>query len=243
MSDHPDWTDSSVIASQSQEIFATAVPAALPFIESSIDVSLFASVDITVTTSGAVGDNPSLVALTWFIAGRAIYNDEFTMWNSQSSDGPSGLTFSSPCRGDSLTIEMQGPVGATTVVMSVVGSSRAVSSPILNGYPGVSPGIMYGVTGLTIPVNTIHKVRLGPTIGKMDILYLATTQTVAAFTTGWFNNKSGAFQKVTYNQGNVTTTQALFTTNVAMVNAAIELDIQNGNAGVANVNVSVFGHS
>lgn len=240
MSDHPDWTDSSVIASQSQSLFVDAAPVALPTFQT-FDTSLFASLDISLATSGTAGDNPTVATVTWFVAGNVVDQDQITFWNTQSVSGINGVLWSLPCKGDSMTLGIIGPAGATTIFRVITGSTRTVPAARLSGFPGISPGPLIGVSAVLIPINTTQHYRLGPVSGKLNMFALTSDNTISVFVTGWYLNKAGVMTNVNYTQGNTTSTSFMTANDVAMPFTAIDILVTNGNVGPAHYLLAAFG--
>src|SRR5487761_2706124 len=105
MSDHPDWTDSNVIASQSQVLFDNGIGAALP-LSQQVDSSLFASIDIALRFSGVGSSTPAVLYVQWLINSVVVADDIITCWSGFTDPFSSADTFSLPAKGDTCWVRV-----------------------------------------------------------------------------------------------------------------------------------------
>lgn len=193
MSDHPDWTDSSVISSQSQSLFVDTAPVALPAIQT-FDVSLFASIDVSVQASGTAADHATQVLFTWSVAGNVIAEDQITFWNTQTATGAKSPLVNLPCRGDSLQIQYTTNAGPTTIFRVITGSTRAVDKPSLDGYVGISPGALGGGQGFNLAAGGTDHYYFGPVAGLFDLAFGPCSQSTRAIIEANYYDNAGVYQ-------------------------------------------------
>lgn len=240
MSDHPDWTDNNVIASQSQSLFVDTALVAAPCIEV-LDCSLFASLDVSIQTQGAATDAPAFVEFTWSISGNVVAIDQFTVWNIETHVNGNGPLISMPCRGDSVTMTVSFAPAGTKVFRVITGSTRAVDKVTVSGGDGFNPGVQVGGLGIAIATAGTKTYYVGPLNGPFDLIMLAVTGAMVLTLLAQYLNPAGVMTAVLIKQVAVPSGTSVTFQGINLPNVAVSVGITNNSGAPGAYDITMSG--
>jgi hypothetical protein len=130
--DSHDWTPGSVIVANSRSLINFANPVYLPVTSAAIDTTAFNSVTVSMSPQGNASVNAVELSLIWTVAGAVSAVDYYSVFNGGPIASAQGsAVISTPCKGDSLTLNFKGNSVTPQIVYGLVGSSRTLAAPTI----------------------------------------------------------------------------------------------------------------